>query len=153
MARKVARAWRDWLKRFRTDGTGLTANNKRRTSRTARARNGGLPAIAPSGESQIFASVRTSFYIVSRKCEISTIGTRYNLSMKKLGLADYQALAEFRYQIGEFLHFSEQAVEAAGIEKQQYQFLLAIKGMPEGTRPRTANWQTECRFSTIARWN
>ncbi len=56
--------------------------------------------------------------------------------MKKLGLADYQALAEFRYQIREFLHFSEQAVEAAGIEKQQYQFLLAIKGMPEGTRPR-----------------
>jgi DNA-binding MarR family transcriptional regulator len=56
--------------------------------------------------------------------------------MKKLRLADYQALAEFRYQIREFLHFSEQAVQAAGIEKQQYQFLLAIKGMPEGTRPR-----------------
>ncbi len=66
----------------------------------------------------------------------SIIAARYNLSMKKLRLADYQALAEFRYQIREFLHFSEQAVQAAGIEKQQYQFLLAIKGMPEGTRPR-----------------
>jgi DNA-binding MarR family transcriptional regulator len=56
--------------------------------------------------------------------------------MTKLTLADYRALAEFRYQIREFLRFSEQAVQAAGIEKQQYQFLLAIKGMPEGVRPR-----------------
>jgi DNA-binding MarR family transcriptional regulator len=56
--------------------------------------------------------------------------------MKKLTLADYQALAEFRYQIREFLNFSERAVQAAGIEKQQYQFMLAIKGMPEGIRPR-----------------
>ncbi len=56
--------------------------------------------------------------------------------MKQLTLADYQALAEFRYQIREFLHFSEQAAQAAGIEKQQYQFMLAIKGMPDGMRPR-----------------
>jgi len=56
--------------------------------------------------------------------------------MKKLTLADYQALAEFRYQIRKFLHFSEQAVEAAGLERGQYQLMLAIKGMPEGVRPR-----------------
>jgi DNA-binding MarR family transcriptional regulator len=56
--------------------------------------------------------------------------------MKKLTLADYQALAEFRYQIRRFLHFSEQAVEAAGLERGQYQLMLAIKGMPEGVRPR-----------------
>lgn len=56
--------------------------------------------------------------------------------MKKLTLADYQALAEFRHQIRKFLHFSEKAVQAAGIEKQQYQFMLAIKGMPDGMRPR-----------------
>ncbi len=51
--------------------------------------------------------------------------------MKRLTLADYQALAEFRYQIRKFLHFSEQAVEAAGLERGQYQLMLAIKGMPE----------------------
>jgi len=34
--------------------------------------------------------------------------------MKRLTLSDYQALAEFRYQIRKFLHFSEQAVQAAG---------------------------------------
>ena len=56
--------------------------------------------------------------------------------MRKLTLADYQALAEFRHQIRKFLHFSEQAVHAAGLEKQQYQFMLAIKGMPDGMRPR-----------------
>jgi DNA-binding MarR family transcriptional regulator len=57
-------------------------------------------------------------------------------AMRKLNLADFQALAEFRYQIRRFLHFSEDAVQRAGMEKQQYQFMLAIKGMPDGARPR-----------------
>ena len=56
--------------------------------------------------------------------------------MKKLTLSDYQALAEFRYQIRKYLHFSEQAVQAAGLERGQYQLMLAVKGMPEGVRPR-----------------
>ena len=55
--------------------------------------------------------------------------------MKKLTLSDYQALAEFRYQIRRFLHFSEQVIEQAGLERGQYQLLLAIKGMPSGVRP------------------
>jgi DNA-binding MarR family transcriptional regulator len=56
--------------------------------------------------------------------------------MKKLTLSDYQALAEFRFQIRKFLHFSELAVQAAGLERGQYQLMLAIKGMPDGVRPR-----------------
>jgi len=56
--------------------------------------------------------------------------------MKKLMLSDYQALAEFRYQIRKFLHFSEQAIQQAGLERGQYQLMLAIKGMPAGVRPR-----------------
>ena len=56
--------------------------------------------------------------------------------MKKLTLSDYQALAEFRYQIRHFLHFSEQVVKKAGLERGQYQLMLAIKGMPAGVRPR-----------------
>lgn len=55
--------------------------------------------------------------------------------MKKLTLSDYQALAEFRYQIRRFLHFSERAVNDAGMERGQYQMMLAIKGMPAGVRP------------------
>ncbi|HZS77916.1 MAG TPA: helix-turn-helix domain-containing protein [Ktedonobacteraceae bacterium] len=45
---------------------------------------------------------------------------------------EFQALAEFRYQLRRFLHFSEQVARAAGIEPQQHQLLLAIKGLPEG---------------------
>jgi len=56
--------------------------------------------------------------------------------MKKLTLSDYQALAEFRYQIRRFLHFSEQVIKQAGLERGQYQLMLAIKGMPPGVRPR-----------------
>ncbi|MGA2019490.1 MAG: MarR family winged helix-turn-helix transcriptional regulator [Candidatus Sulfotelmatobacter sp.] len=56
--------------------------------------------------------------------------------MKRLTLSDYQALAEFRYQIRRFLHFSEQVVKQAGLERGQYQLMLAIKGMPAGVRPR-----------------
>jgi DNA-binding MarR family transcriptional regulator len=56
--------------------------------------------------------------------------------MRKMSLADYQGLAEFREQIRKFLRFSERAVRAAGMEPGQYQLMLAIKGIPEGVRPR-----------------
>jgi len=56
--------------------------------------------------------------------------------MRKLTLSDYRALAEFRHQIRRFLHFSELAVQGAGLERGQYQLMLAIKGMPAGVRPR-----------------
>src|SRR6266446_5708633 len=46
-------------------------------------------------------------------------------SMKKLTSSDYQALAEFRFQIRKFLHFSEQAVQEAGLKRGQYQLMLA----------------------------
>lgn len=56
--------------------------------------------------------------------------------MKKLTVTDYQALAEFRFQIRRFLHFSDGAVAGAGLERGQYQLMLTIKGLPQGTRPR-----------------
>lgn len=43
---------------------------------------------------------------------------------------DYRALAEFRYEVRRFQNLSEQAARVAGIEPQQYQALLAIKGLP-----------------------
>src|SRR4029077_11964158 len=51
-------------------------------------------------------------------------------------VADYQALAEFRHQIRTFLHFSDRAIEAAGLERGQDQLMLSIKGMPTDLRPR-----------------
>jgi len=47
---------------------------------------------------------------------------------------DYGALAEFRYEIRRYLSFSERAVDAAGIEPQQHQALLAIKGLPRDAK-------------------
>jgi DNA-binding MarR family transcriptional regulator len=47
----------------------------------------------------------------------------------------YRSLAEFRHQIRRFIAFSEQEARAAGLEPQQHQLLLAIKGLPEGLRP------------------
>jgi DNA-binding MarR family transcriptional regulator len=51
---------------------------------------------------------------------------------QELTLSEYQALAEFRYQLRCFLRFSEQAARAVGLEPQQHQLLLALKGLPEG---------------------
>jgi DNA-binding MarR family transcriptional regulator len=55
-------------------------------------------------------------------------------SIDDISMADYQALAEFRYQIRLFLRFSEQAARATGLVPQQYQFMLALKGLPNGRK-------------------
>ena len=49
--------------------------------------------------------------------------------------AGYQALAEFRYRIRLFLNATDDAVRSAGLEPEQYQFLLAVRGMPRGATP------------------
>ncbi len=48
---------------------------------------------------------------------------------------DYRALAEFRYRLRCFIRFSEDAAHAAGLDPGQHQFLLALKGLPEGVEP------------------
>src|SRR5438067_13119315 len=50
----------------------------------------------------------------------------------EMSLADYRALAEFRYQLRRFLRFSEQTTREMGLEPQQHQLLLALKGLPNG---------------------
>jgi DNA-binding MarR family transcriptional regulator len=47
----------------------------------------------------------------------------------------FRRLAEFRHRIRQFLRFSEEAARAKGIEPQQHQVLLAIKGLPKSIRP------------------
>ena len=49
---------------------------------------------------------------------------------------DYESLAEVRYQIRRFLRFSESVAHAAGLEPHQHQLMLALKGLPQGVRPR-----------------
>jgi DNA-binding MarR family transcriptional regulator len=46
---------------------------------------------------------------------------------------EYRALAELRYRIRHFLHEGDDVARAAGLEPQQYLFLLTVRGLPEGT--------------------
>jgi len=52
---------------------------------------------------------------------------------KRLTVAEYRALADFRCQLRRFLRFSEDAARGAGLEPQHHQVLLALRGMPDGT--------------------
>ena len=57
------------------------------------------------------------------------------MANEKLSRADYRSLAEFRFQIRRFQHFSENAARKSGINPAQHQLLLALKGIPGGTVP------------------
>jgi DNA-binding MarR family transcriptional regulator len=57
---------------------------------------------------------------------------------QEVKLSDYRALAEFRYQIRRFLHFSEEAARQAAVEPQHHQLMLAIKGKPDSEPARIA---------------
>src|SRR5258708_5644640 len=50
-----------------------------------------------------------------------------------LSAKEYRALAELRYQIRLFLAYREWSARKVGLEPQQYQMLLAIKGQPAGS--------------------
>jgi DNA-binding MarR family transcriptional regulator len=52
-----------------------------------------------------------------------------SLPSAKLADADYRALADFRFQIRRFLHFSEEAARSEGLEPQQHQFLLTVRAL------------------------
>src|SRR2546427_13270702 len=47
-------------------------------------------------------------------------------------LAEYRALAEFRHALRRFLAFSAEAARTAGVEPQQHQLLLALRGLTDG---------------------
>lgn len=53
-------------------------------------------------------------------------------NFQEITLSQYRSLAEFRYQLRRFLHFSEQAARSVGLEPQQHQLLLTLKGLPVG---------------------
>ena len=49
---------------------------------------------------------------------------------RDLSDAQYRMLSEFRFQIRNFLRFSEETVREGGLEPQQHQLLLMLKGLP-----------------------
>jgi DNA-binding MarR family transcriptional regulator len=48
----------------------------------------------------------------------------------EISKSEYEALAEFRYTLRQFLRFSEEAAQEVGLTPQQHQALLAIEGYP-----------------------
>jgi len=57
------------------------------------------------------------------------------VSTGTMTVAEFRALAEFRYQIRIFLNGSEEAARNAGLEPQQYLLMLALRGLPAGREP------------------
>jgi DNA-binding MarR family transcriptional regulator len=53
------------------------------------------------------------------------------MQSEDLEQSDYQALAEFRYRIRAFLSFSEHTARSAGLEPQQHQLMLVVKGFAQ----------------------
>lgn len=51
---------------------------------------------------------------------------------EKITSAEYRALAELRYRIRLFLREGDATALSEGLEPQQYQMLLAIRGLEEG---------------------
>jgi DNA-binding MarR family transcriptional regulator len=49
--------------------------------------------------------------------------------------SEYRALSAFRSELRRFLQFSETAAKQAGVEPQQHQLMLAIRGLPPGEKP------------------
>lgn len=47
----------------------------------------------------------------------------------------FRMLAEFRFALRRFLHFSEAAALEAGLQPQQHQLLLQVAGVAEGVAP------------------
>jgi len=56
-------------------------------------------------------------------------------NLRPLQETEYVALAEFRYQVRRFLRHMEEEVRQFGVNPQQYQLVLAIKGLPKDVVP------------------
>jgi DNA-binding MarR family transcriptional regulator len=98
-----------------------------------------FPSFRASAAGYAVTSLRDSRRHAISHCRISrrigiSILERYNggAMARSMNSGEFRALAEFRYQIRQFLYGSEQAARAAGLEPQQYLFLLALRGLPAG---------------------
>ncbi len=56
-------------------------------------------------------------------------------NLRPLTDPEYLALGEFRYQVRRFLRHMEEATRALGANPQQYQLVLAVKGLPKAETP------------------
>jgi DNA-binding MarR family transcriptional regulator len=52
------------------------------------------------------------------------------MSKRKMSKADFETLAQFRYELRRFLRFSEEVTHRNGVTPLQYLLMLQIKGFP-----------------------
>src|SRR5450432_3960416 len=64
-----------------------------------------------------------------RKSEIATGSQKKGVGRKSGSRVNYEALAEFRFQLRRFLAFSEVNARKNDLTSQQYQALLTIRGL------------------------
>src|SRR5437764_5031856 len=71
--------------------------------------------------------------------------------MSELSQSEIRELAELRYQLRKFLRHREQQLRAAGLHPQQYQLLLAVKGLPDNVRstPGVLAERLQIRHNTV----
>jgi DNA-binding MarR family transcriptional regulator len=53
-----------------------------------------------------------------------------HMSDRKMSKADFETLANFRYQLRRFLRFSEEVTHENGVRPLQYLLMLQLKGFP-----------------------
>ncbi len=82
---------------------------------------------------------RTSVRHINRSCYDISTGARFPMNPPDALLG---TLAEFRYELRRFLHFSEQAAMGAGIQPRQHQLLLQVAGASESA-PVTITYAAE----------
>jgi DNA-binding MarR family transcriptional regulator len=54
------------------------------------------------------------------------------VASRKVTQKEFEKLAAFRFNLRQFLRFSEVAARSVGLTSQQHQALLSIKGFPDG---------------------
>lgn len=65
----------------------------------------------------------------------SKVGGRHSAANDTLSDGDYQRLAELRYGLRNFLHWSAEQAKGAGLTSTQHQLLLAIRASEEERGP------------------
>jgi DNA-binding MarR family transcriptional regulator len=59
----------------------------------------------------------------------------YGEGIRVMKVTDYQALAQFRFLIRQYLNNSERVARSVGLEPQHYLALLTVRGLPPGQQP------------------
>jgi O6-methylguanine-DNA--protein-cysteine methyltransferase len=54
------------------------------------------------------------------------------VATRRVTQKEYEKLAAFRFNLRQFMRFSEVAARSVGLTSQQHQALLSIKGFPDG---------------------